>query len=329
MGKVLLKASIISVRQTFGMDVDINILYHGTKDKLFLNWLQERQVIIHEHKPKWLGMVKDMALFANPNRSHLYAHLGNYLGTWQRIDIPLFLNAEYIIFLDYDTIVRSKFTLSDFGKDITPGIAFSLESESAKVPTNAGVALLNVPKLRETYAEFVAFIQDHFEKKKDFRLGPSDQGAYLDYYSSPKNHHQVSKYVQYLNEFFNVKPYYKTKETFAKRKIIHFHGLKPNDIMKGFMGYDKESFPPATHFLLPQMFGGDTSLMCLTLRDFAHSLVDDENNFRQFCSIGFSSNRKEQADCKDILLDLSKIQGEEDLDCDGMMKFYGYSRQKS
>ena len=335
MGKVLLKASITSVRQTFGPEVEINIIYHGSEDGLFLNWLKEHRVIIHTHQPQWLGMIDDMIRHADHNRSHLYAHPGNYLGTWQRIDIPLFINAEYALLLDADTIVQNKFYLGDFGLDITPGLAFSLESdEHGKIPVNAGVVLLNVPKLRETYADFLAFIQDHVSKKEDFVLGPSDQGAYLDFYTSYKNpsrvlKHGVSTYIQFLNESFNVKPYYKSKKTFEKRRIIHFHGLKPRDIIKGFMGYERDSFPPATHFLLPRMFGGDTHFLCLTLRDFAQSLVDDEDNFDEFCSIGFSSSAKEQADCKDFLLHLSKRRGEKDFDCDGMIKVYGYTRDSS
>ncbi|KAL7524545.1 hypothetical protein ACHAWF_003171, partial [Thalassiosira exigua] len=301
MGKVLLKASIISVRQTFGLGIDINIIYHGTEDTVFQTWLEEHNVIIHKHEPKWLWMVQEMTLNANSSMSHLYSHLGNYIGTWQRIDIPLFIDAEYVMFLDCDTIVRNKFDFSSFGNDITPGIAFSDEAEEgAEIPMNTGVALLNVPKLRETYAEFHSFIEDHVKKKIGFRLGPSDQGAYLDFYGSYKKsvalRRQVSTYVQYLDQSFNVKPYYKNKDTFDNRKVVHFHGLKPHDILKGFMGYSKDDFAPALQGLLPIMFGGDDyELLCLlSLHDFALSIVDDKGNLNQFCKAAFPSVVKEE-----------------------------------
>jgi len=106
MGKYLLKASIESVRQTFGTGIDINIMYHGKSDKEFLKWLKERQVIIHNHEPNWFSIIDAMISNANHTRSHLYAHRGNYIGTWQRIDIPHFIQEEYVILLDADTVVR-------------------------------------------------------------------------------------------------------------------------------------------------------------------------------------------------------------------------------
>jgi hypothetical protein len=228
---------------------------------MFLKWLEERHVIVHIHEPKWLGMLHDMVSHADEKSSHLYAHIGNYIGTWQRIDIPLFIDAEYIIFLDSDTVVRNKFDLSDFGKEITPGIAFSKEHpENVELPKNAGVAIMNVPKLRETHTKFLEFIQEHAAKKQDFVLGPSDQGAYLDFYGSYetgsgtgviRRKHGVSKYVKYLDAIFNVKPYYKKKETFENRKIIHYHGLKPHDIIKALMGYHLDNFAPAVRSLTP------------------------------------------------------------------------------
>lgn len=337
MGKVLLKTSITSVRRTFGLNIDINVIYHGTEDKMFLKWLEERHVIVHIHEPKWLGMLHDMVSHADEKSSHLYAHIGNYIGTWQRIDIPLFIDAEYIIFLDSDTVVRNKFDLSDFGKEITPGIAFSKEHpENVELPTNAGVAIMNVPKLRETHTKFLEFIQEHAAKKQDFVLGPSDQGAYLDFYGSYetgsgtgviRRKHGVSKYVKYLDAIFNVKPYYKKKETFDNRKIIHYHGLKPHDIIKALMGYHLDNFAPAVRFLYPTMFDGVVQPLCLTLRDFAISVVEEEDNLEQFCHLGFPSIAKDEIACKSFLEKLS--QEETGFDCEGLMESYGYHRDVS
>ena len=329
MGKILLKASITSVRQTFGMDIGIHVIYHGTEDRMFMYWLEKRKVTIHVHEPKWLPMIEDMLLDANHMNSHLYSHRGNYIGTWQRIDIPLFIDAEYVIFLDSDTIVRNKFDFSTFGDNITPGIAFSSETdEKLKVPSNAGVALLNVPLLRETYNEFLAFIQDHAQTKKDFVLGPSDQGAYLDFYHSFKNpgvvlRHEVSTYVQYLDQTFNVKPYYKNKDTFDKRRVIHFHGFKPQDLLKGLMGYGEDEFAPALHGLFKKIFrGNDHNLLCLALRDFALSVTidDDEDNLHQFCKAAFPFAHEEEITCKFFFQTLSKQQEGGHSNCKNILK---------
>ena len=60
MGKILLKASITSVRLTFGTGIDINVMYHGANDKLFLEWLAKQNVIIHKHEPQWIHMIDSM-----------------------------------------------------------------------------------------------------------------------------------------------------------------------------------------------------------------------------------------------------------------------------
>ena len=108
-GRQLLKASILSVRGTFGMPTDFHILYHGTKDVLFRDWLKSQQIIIHQHDPMWLNVVENMRQHGRADISHLFQSRGNYIGTWQRIDIPLFISAEYCMYLDSDTIVASAF----------------------------------------------------------------------------------------------------------------------------------------------------------------------------------------------------------------------------
>ena len=45
MGQSLLKTSILSVRGVFGSSIPINILYHGTKDVKFMDWLRRQDVI--------------------------------------------------------------------------------------------------------------------------------------------------------------------------------------------------------------------------------------------------------------------------------------------
>lgn len=69
--------------------------------------------------------------------------------------IPLFIRDEYVLLLDADTVVHKKFDLLSFGSEIAPGIAIAQECEAFDPPMNLGVALFNVPKLRETAAQCV------------------------------------------------------------------------------------------------------------------------------------------------------------------------------
>ena len=104
-GKFLLQGSITSVRRHMPSN-PIHILYDGNTDIEFLQWLQEKRVTIHYHNPTWRDPIEQMRLNGNSKKSNLFLHPGNYFGTWQRIDIPLFIKSEYCLLLDADTINR-------------------------------------------------------------------------------------------------------------------------------------------------------------------------------------------------------------------------------
>merc|ERR1712194_148210 len=76
--KSLLEASIASARSVFGLDVEIHVIYHGSDDADFLRWLNSHNIIVHNHKPEWSALVDTMTQ--------------NDLGSWQKVDIPLFIN---------------------------------------------------------------------------------------------------------------------------------------------------------------------------------------------------------------------------------------------
>ena len=229
-GKYMLMASISSVKRQLP-NSHIHILYHGNADDIFLQWLNRHGVTIHEHRPAWTAVVRKMFESGNSERSHLFGNWGNYIGTWQRIDIPLFVQAEYVLYLDCDTVVMSPFTLADFGAEMTQSIAFSTEMSDKDGPCNAGVALLNVPYLRETYTDFLSFITRH-QQSGMFRIQrhesvipvPSDQGAFLEFYNSS---------VKLLDTRFNTKVYSPLSDDV---KVFHFHGAKPHDYLGHLLG---------------------------------------------------------------------------------------------
>ncbi|KAL7531694.1 hypothetical protein ACHAXR_004175 [Thalassiosira sp. AJA248-18] len=302
LGKYLLKTSILSARSVFELSIDIHVIYHGFDDVEFLSWLKNHDVIVHNHKPRWSSTIEKMRVSAQSaeSQSHLFSHSGNYLGTWQRIDIPLFVNAEYALLLDSDTVVRSRFSLADFGSDITEGIALSSEiSETTLLPSNAGVVLMNIPRLRRTYDSFYAFIHGHVSTQ--FMMGPSDQGAYLDFYGNAQNalssrefyknldQNKGSYALSFLDPKFNFKPYYTLKKSLKDRKITHFHGLKPHDLLSYMLGKGSSEFPSVMKPLL-EMLGSRkcAESVCASLRDFGLANVSDEENLKIYCDTAFS-----------------------------------------
>jgi hypothetical protein len=99
-------------------------------------------------------------------------------------------------------------------------------------PWNAGIALLNMPFLRESYDDFLPFIKSH-KHNEPYEVvmkggskvaAPSEQGAYLRFYGKTK---------EFLSTKFNDKPYYlhKGKKPGEGSKILHFHGAKPHDYL--------------------------------------------------------------------------------------------------
>ena len=226
-GQVLLKVSILSVRRHLGKSQQIHILYHELYNDLFFkSWLKLQGVILHAHiiKQEIQEIFEVYRRNGDQTSSHLFSHGGNYLGTWQRIDIPDFIEAEYCMYLDADTLVISKFTFASFTNLINTlnfTIAFALEREEfPKMPWNAGVALMNVPKLRESKKKFLEFILQGSNVK---RSAPSDQGAYIDFYNPVL-----------LEKSFNIKPYFSKFD--MNTKIIHFHGLKPHEWLNVLIG---------------------------------------------------------------------------------------------
>ena len=257
-GKHMLQASITSVREHMPNNM-IHILYHGRNDTSFRDWLGEKGVIVHDHDPHWKNDIDAMRKNGDPATSSLYLHEGNHFGTWQRIDIPLFVKTEYCLLLDSDTIVMRPFTIADMGLTLTSTIAMSTEFDmQGKTPTNAGVLVMNVPNLKRTYNAFLDFILDHVETAKFDIPCPVDQGAYLDFYRSS---------VQFLSSKFNFKPYWKAQDQNLTRSfIVHFHGAKPHDYLKFIMGTPCDE---AILFLCEQV--RMLPLLCPSIQRFARS----------------------------------------------------------
>lgn len=284
-GRHMLQTSIISVQQHMRRN-KIHILYHGNKDLEFKSWLKERGVIIHQHDPAWKDAIEKMRLNGDPVSSHLFAHAGNYFGTWQRIDIPNFIDSEYCLLLDADTLVLRRFTMQDFGPDLTLGLAMSSEMNIGDAfPSNAGVTLFNVPFMRRTYQDFLDFILAHIDTAKFDHPSPGDQGAYLDFYRAS---------TQFLSARFNYKPYWKLPEGDLKDPfLLHFHGVKPHDYLKYIFG---ENCDEAIQFLCAR--ATQLKYLCPSIQAFAKAskAVDPF----AYCESSFSGS-SEALLCNNIL----------------------------
>merc|ERR1711957_798292 len=82
--------------------------------------------------------------------------------------------------------------------------------------------------------------------------------------------------------------------------------------------------------LLPMMFGTDDhTFLCLTLHDFAVSIVEDKENLEFFCEFAFPTSlaSREKIACGEFLEKFS--QEREDFDCVGLLKTQGFAKDRS
>jgi hypothetical protein len=288
-GKYMLQASIASVRQHMPRN-KIYILYHGNEDTSFRLWLQRDQnVTLYQHEPTWKPAIEHMRLRGNALTSHLFLHRGNYFGTWQRIDIPKFIETEYCLLLDADTVILRPFTLRDFGLNLTYSLGMSAERHRHHVGSllNAGVTLMNIPYMRATYDDFVQFVLDHVDGHAFNHPAPSDQGAYLDFYEST---------VQQISNFWNWKAYWGVKQKqdmFQQIKILHFHGIKPHDYVKKILGEscDKAIDDLCQRFRQP--------IFRFTVQQFLLAAASIPNFHQNYCESSF--DLKKRRGCISIL----------------------------
>ena len=298
-GKFMLKASVSSVKKHMPRS-KIHVMYHGSSDVDFRSWLVQKGVILHNHEPDWRSSIEEMRLKGDPMRSHLFLHEGNYFGTWQRIDIPKFIDSEYCLLLDADTVVVKPFTMSDFGLDVTKGLAFSAEADPYLVlPWNAGISLMNVPYLRETHNDFMGFIMKHVDGSPYDPDAPSDQGAYLDFY---KGH------VDFLSIDFNFKPYFQVKlHEAASAKVLHFHGPKPHHYIGHFQGLPCDA---AAQSLCDQ--AGASPTLCSNVEEFASNLLHSgDSSAGEYCQAVYAGDEAQVAFCTYLIHKL----GDEDGQC--------------
>ena len=153
---------------------------------------------------------------------------------------------------------------------------------------------MNVPHLRETKEEFHKFIFRH--KNGNFENGPSDQGAYNDFYADRT----------FLHRKFNMKPYWEDEDNWRDRYIIHFHGMKPMDILDLWLfGNDCNE---SIKFLCDKE--AEYKFLCPSMQSFAIAATLNDATLDEFCGVHFLGESNVDGVsgvtvCKDYLKDLA------------------------
>ncbi|GKY91205.1 hypothetical protein MPSEU_000093200 [Mayamaea pseudoterrestris] len=270
--KFMLQASIVSV-QTHMPRNKVHVLYHGERDQELRSWLLAHDVTLHLQT------------------------LGGFSGTWsttqllQRVELPMLLHSEYILLLDTDTVILRPFTLADFGHELTRTIAMSSAELVVNQAEDEGVALMNVPYMRETLGEFSAFVRNYVTRSST--SPPSDRGAYLEFYN-----------VTFLPRPFNFKPFWDKKRDIMGQLpfVAHFYKAKPHGYIKHSIGdpcmvrklCDKALMLPS---------------LCQVMQPFAKVIKTAVPGQSQYCLQSFP-NQTMAIVCDEVLDELATMQNE-------------------
>merc|ERR1712127_270977 len=97
--------------------------------------------------------------------------------------------------------------------------------------------------------------------------------------------------LSYLDIKFNFKPYYKQEKNMKNRKITHFHGLKPHDILSFLLGKSASEFPSVMKPLLSKMADNKCAQsICAAMRDFGGAILLEKDQLKSYCYATISFN---------------------------------------
>ena len=125
--------------------------------------LQGHRVTVIFAIPTWIDQMVTLLKASNGSNiehSHLYANVNMQIGTWQRIDIPILSELsqyEYVLFTDADVYFRRPMTMNAFRLPLPETIGMATEGPDA-FPFNAGIMLMHLPAMRQTYDAFLKFV---------------------------------------------------------------------------------------------------------------------------------------------------------------------------
>jgi hypothetical protein len=180
----MLRAAVTSALKQGG--ITPHCVFAGDAAAPVARWMAARGVRVIPHDPAWrdalVARVRGHAA-ANLRESHLFASEDSIVGTWQRIDLPLVPwidQFNYVLFTDTDVLFRRPFSFHELPLPLPRAVGMGPEMVDM-FPYNAGVMVANLPRLRETYSAFLAFILANGEGLTFPGYGPGDQvrGALL------------------------------------------------------------------------------------------------------------------------------------------------------
>lgn len=209
-GDIALHTKIAVLTATQNTKLQPIMMYTGERND-FTRWLEANGVEVRDSDLPYLPLIRRLT---DEGRYHMHS-----VGHWLRTNVALEEKTDDIIlYTDIDVVFRKHPEAN-----LTPAY-FAAAPEFKQDGWNyfnAGVMLVNIPALRDSYTEFEAYLRTNIEEKT---TGFHDQIAYNEFYRGKWDRLPLG---------MNWKPYWGRNDDAA---IVHFHGPKigaVNSILTG------------------------------------------------------------------------------------------------
>lgn len=176
------------------------LMYTGERNN-FTRWLENHGVEVRDSTLPYLPMIQRLT---DEGRYHMHS-----VGHWLRTNVTIEeTDDEHVLYTDIDVIFRCEPQIDQKPKLFAAAPEFRKESWNY---FNAGVMLINVPELRNSYQNFESYLRLNIEEKT---VRFHDQIAYNEFYKGKWDKLPVT---------MNWKPYWGEND---RAQIVHFHGPK-------------------------------------------------------------------------------------------------------
>jgi len=138
------------------------IVHIDSASNRIVGWLHENGVQVIPWRPAWeknltrkLDGMKDEKRF-----SHLFLSPESVVATYLRVDLPLIqelMQFEHVLYTDVDVYFRKPVSDSVVAQELPDTIRMGYEAQDI-FPLNAGVILVSMPFLRDTYIRLLALL---------------------------------------------------------------------------------------------------------------------------------------------------------------------------
>ena len=199
----LAKTAVLSARAVGGLSP--RLLYHGNETS-FTSWMRANGVEVIPTTPSFLPQIR-AAEAAGIYRAHSIGH-------WLRVEIPLVETQEEVVLYTDCDVIFLRAPAPQAPRVLAAAPEFRRDNWNY---FNAGVMLLNVPALRQSYDAFTSHIVTRINSSQSYTY--DDQVALNEAYRG---------HWERLDLAMNWKPYWGYNRDAA---ILHFHGPKPEDLL--------------------------------------------------------------------------------------------------